>query len=100
MNIVIPDKIDFSKKHREILQSLGNVTVHEDTNNDKQVIIDRIKNAELITANYIDITESIIQNSPKTVYFDCCGIARLAHIDQLCELMKVMKRRQSQINKR
>ena len=42
--------------------------IYNDVPKDTKVIVDRIKNAEVITANWIDITKEIIELSPKLRY--------------------------------
>jgi len=68
MKIVIPDKIELNKEHQIQLSELPNTTVYSDCVNDETEIINRITDAELITANYIDITENIINNAPNLKY--------------------------------
>ena len=67
MNIVIPDKIEFSASQLDQLKQL-NVTVFDDLPDSEAEIASRIKDAELITANYIDITPSLIDAAPKLKY--------------------------------
>lgn len=67
MNIVIPDFVDTPETIKDQLRQLG-ATIYDDTPGDEQTIIKRIKEAEIITANYIDITPSIIDNAPKLKY--------------------------------
>jgi phosphoglycerate dehydrogenase-like enzyme len=67
MNIVITDKIDIDKDATEKLKQLP-ATVFEDTPGSDEEIIERVKDAEIITANYIDITPKIIDACPKLKY--------------------------------
>ncbi|MDE1768597.1 MAG: 3-phosphoglycerate dehydrogenase [Candidatus Micrarchaeota archaeon] len=64
MNIVIPDQISLKPKHFEIIKSLGNVKIYDDIPNEAE-LIKRIKDAELITANWVEITPKIIDNAPR-----------------------------------
>jgi phosphoglycerate dehydrogenase-like enzyme len=68
MNIVIPDQIKLSVIDRKKLESYANIKIYDDIVNDPKIIIDRIKDAEIITAYYIDITEEIITASPNLKY--------------------------------
>ena len=68
MNIVIPDKINLDKESRAKLESTPNIKIYDDVVNDPATIIDRIKDAEVVTANYIDLTKEIIDASPKLKY--------------------------------
>lgn len=67
MNIVITDHIEISNEATTRLKDLL-ATIHEDVPADDAAIIDRIKDAEIITANYIDITAKIIDAAPKLKY--------------------------------
>src|SRR5678816_410608 len=59
MKIVITDRIELPAAVKESIKQLP-AELHEDTPSDEAAIIDRIKDAEIITANYIDITPSTI----------------------------------------
>ncbi|HSE29811.1 MAG TPA: hypothetical protein VLA77_04480 [Candidatus Saccharimonadales bacterium] len=50
MKIVFPDRIDLDEPSKQKLQALG-VQMYDDTPSDDSVIIERIKDAEIITAN-------------------------------------------------
>lgn len=63
MNIVILDTIGFTAEQREKLTSLR-ARVYDDVPKSEADIVERIKDAEIITANYIDITPSIIDSAP------------------------------------
>lgn len=65
MRVVIPDHIDIDVRSRKILEEIPNIHIFDDTNNDPTAIVERIRDAEVITANYIDITSEIIEKSPK-----------------------------------
>ena len=67
MKIVITDKIDIDNAATKKLKDLP-ATVFEDTPKTDEEIISRVKDAEIITANYIDITPSIIDACPKLKY--------------------------------
>lgn len=67
MKIVIPDYVDLLPAVKDKIREMGG-TLYEDTPKDESVIIERIKDAEIITANYIDITANIIDNAPKLKY--------------------------------
>jgi phosphoglycerate dehydrogenase-like enzyme len=66
MKIVIPDHIEISSEAAESIRRLP-VQMYNDIPNEAE-IIDRIKYAEIITANYIDITPKIIDAAPKLKY--------------------------------
>jgi len=59
MNIVFPDKITLDPAHIAKIETLGKLSRFDDVP-DKQTITSRISNAEIITANWVDITPSII----------------------------------------
>lgn len=63
MNIVIPDFIDIPKSHRQALTQRGAV-MYDDVP-DANTLMERIKDAEIITANYVDITSEIIDRAPR-----------------------------------
>lgn len=67
MKIVIPDKIAIPEVWKQKIRELG-TDIYEDLPSDKDAIIDRIKDAEVITANYIDIPAEIIDAVPKLRY--------------------------------
>jgi phosphoglycerate dehydrogenase-like enzyme len=62
MKIVIPDKIDLIQEHIDQIRSLGDVTIYNDTPKTEEEILQRIAGAEIITANFIDITARIISD--------------------------------------
>jgi D-3-phosphoglycerate dehydrogenase len=68
MKIVIPDKINLDSESRKKLESFPDIKIYDDVVNDPATIIDRIKDAEVVTANYIDLTKEIIEASPKLKY--------------------------------
>lgn len=67
MQIVITDQIELAEDITEKLQQLS-ATIYDGTPNEEAEIINRIKDAELITASYIDITPAIIDAAPKLKY--------------------------------
>ncbi len=71
MKIVITDYINIAKETKEKLAKIPNITIYDDTSNDPSVIIDRIKDAEVATANFIDFTDEVIKNAPKLKYIIC-----------------------------
>lgn len=68
MNIVIPDLIKLDSNSRKKLESIPDIRIYDDVVNDPAIIIDRIKDAEVVSANYIDLTKEIIEASPKLKY--------------------------------
>lgn len=68
MNIVIPDKIELSYASRKQLESIPGIKIFDDIKNDPKTIIDRIIDAQIVTANYIDLTAEIIQRADKLKY--------------------------------
>ncbi len=66
MNIVLPDKINISDQYKDQIKKLG-ATIFEDLP-DQAELIARIKDAEVITASYVDITPDIIDAAPKLKY--------------------------------
>jgi len=66
MKIVIPDYIDVSEDAKQKLRTLG-AEIHEDVPS-KQELIDRIKDAEIITANYVDVDKEVIDYAAKLKY--------------------------------
>lgn len=63
MNIVFPDRIDLDEKSGAKFKELG-VQMYDDTPDNEVAIIDRIQNADIITANFIDITRNVIDHAP------------------------------------
>lgn len=68
MNIVIPDHIELDAAGRQKLEQLSNIKIYDDILNDPKIITKRIADAEIITANFIDLTAEIIKKSPKLKY--------------------------------
>lgn len=68
MKTVITDFIQLDIKGRQKLEKIPDIKIYDDCINDPKIIIDRIKDAEIVTASYIDLNEEIIINSPKLKY--------------------------------
>lgn len=68
MKIVIPDKLILDAESRIKLESFPDIKIYDDVVNDPQTIIERLKDAEVVTANYIDLTKEIIEALPKLKY--------------------------------
>lgn len=68
MKIVIPDEIKLDTPSRKKLESFADIKIFDDIVNKPEIIIERIKDAELVTANYIDLTADVIKNAPKLKY--------------------------------
>lgn len=66
MKVVLPDFIDIPHDARQELKSLG-AEIFDDIPNESQ-LIQRIKNAEVISANYIDVTPAVIDACPNLKY--------------------------------
>lgn len=66
MKIVITDRIDISEVAQQQIQAMGGA-VHDDVPDEAEVI-ERVKDAELITANYIDITPKVIDAARRLKY--------------------------------
>ncbi len=67
MKIVITDKINFSDKTMEGLKKIPGIEIYDDVP-DKETIIERIKDADVATAWYVDITREIIESTTKLKY--------------------------------
>jgi phosphoglycerate dehydrogenase-like enzyme len=68
MKIVIPDKIELDASSRKKLESIPDIQIFDDVVNKPETIIKRIRDAEVVTANYIDLTAEVIKNLPKLKY--------------------------------
>lgn len=68
MKLVIPDELQLSDKHLSQLKELTDLTVFKDKVNNENEIIKRIRDAEIITVNYFDLTKNIIDNAPNLRY--------------------------------
>ena len=67
MKVVIPDPIDLPADAIERLKRLP-ATVYEDVPADEAELISRVKDAEVITANYVDLTRAVIDGALKLKY--------------------------------
>jgi glycerate dehydrogenase len=63
-NIVFPDRIDFDKQTLSKLHTLG-AMLYSDTPHSEDVLIERVRDAEIIVANFATITSSVIDAAPK-----------------------------------
>jgi phosphoglycerate dehydrogenase-like enzyme len=63
MRIVIPDQISLTPAHFKTIKSLGNVTIYEDIPKTDEEIIRRIKDAEIVTANWANLNSKIIDGA-------------------------------------
>jgi len=66
MNVVLPDKINISDDYKNKIKKLG-AEVFDDLP-DENELKNRIKDAEIITASYIDVTPDIIDAAPNLRY--------------------------------
>lgn len=66
MKIVLPDKINISNKYKDKIRELG-AEVFDDLP-DEDELKKRIKDAEVITASYVDITPEVIDAAPMLKY--------------------------------
>jgi D-3-phosphoglycerate dehydrogenase len=66
MKIVIPDKINISDMYKNKIEGLG-AKIFDDLP-DVGELKDRIKEAEIITASYVDITPDVIDAAPNLKY--------------------------------
>lgn len=74
MKIVLPDSIDILEFDRDALKQLGEVEIYDDICTDEAVILDRIQGAEIITAGWIHVNRSLIQNTPSLKYIVVSGV--------------------------
>ena len=79
MKIVFPDRIDFDDAAKAKIKELG-ITTYDDTPTDEAVIIERIREAELISANFIDISRSTIDAAPNLRFIISSAVG-YNHID-------------------
>ncbi len=66
MKIVIPDKVNISDDYKNEIKKLG-ADVFDDLP-DSDELKNRIENAEIITASYVDITPDVIDAAPNLKY--------------------------------
>lgn len=67
MKIVFPDRIDFDEAAKVKIRELG-IRTYNDTPTDDATIIERIRDADIITVNFIDLSRKVINASPKLKY--------------------------------
>ena len=67
MRIVIPDYIEIELVTGNIKMP-WDLKIYKDLPNDETELIERVKDAEIITANYVDIPASVIDAAPKLKY--------------------------------
>lgn len=67
MKIVIPDYIEIELVSGD-LKMPWNLTVYKELPKDEAELIERVKDAEIITANYVDIPANVIDACPKLKY--------------------------------
>jgi D-3-phosphoglycerate dehydrogenase len=68
MKIVITDFINIAPEDREKLEKFPDITIYDDTINDPKILSERLRDAEIATANFIDLTGDIITSAPKLKY--------------------------------
>lgn len=68
MKIVFTDQIDLQSEIIEEIKKIADLNVYNDVPKETSEIISRIKDAEIITANWIDITKDVIEAAPKLKY--------------------------------
>lgn len=67
MKVVIPDPIELPEKAKQRLRSSG-ALLYDDMPKDVAELVNRIKDAEIIKANYVDVTSEIIDGVPSLKY--------------------------------
>lgn len=67
MKIVLLDRIDLPQAQKEKIKNLDDVTIYEDIPTE-QNIIERIREADIITVSWVDITEQIINTTSNLKY--------------------------------
>src|SRR5579864_5910496 len=65
MKIVIPDSITLIQKHFDMIKSLGTAVIYNDIPKSDDEIIRRVKDAEIITANWIKVNRKIVDGARK-----------------------------------
>ena len=63
MRIVFPDRIDLNETAKKKIQELS-IQAYDDTPTDENVIIERIRDADIITVNFIELTRTAIDAAP------------------------------------
>ena len=74
MKIVLPDYVDLTEKHKTQIKKLGEVTIYNDIPDREEEIINRIAGAELISAAWVNITESVIKSNSSLEYIIVPGV--------------------------
>lgn len=64
MKIVIADQIVLDPQIIEKIKEIGELTIYTDVPKDKEEIMKRVQDADIITARWTDITEEIIDKAP------------------------------------
>ena len=59
MKIVLIDDLELTEQHYAQLKQLGEVAIYHEVTDDEQEIIERIQDAEIITASWVYITDTI-----------------------------------------
>ncbi len=67
MNIVFPDRIDIPDAAKQKFKGAG-VVLYDDLPSSEAEVVKRIADAEIITANYIDMPKSVIDAAEKLKY--------------------------------
>jgi phosphoglycerate dehydrogenase-like enzyme len=67
MNIIIPDPIDIPAPSIQKLRDIG-AQIYDSAPKDDQELIRRIKDADIITANWITVSPSVIDGAPQLKY--------------------------------
>jgi len=89
MNIVFPDRIDFDDATKAKIKVLG-ITTYNDVPTDEATVIERIRDAELITANFVAITRRVIDAAPRLKFIVSSAVG-YNHIDYQYALSKDIK---------
>ncbi|MBD2088413.1 hypothetical protein H6F67_00810 [Microcoleus sp. FACHB-1515] len=74
MKIVLPDQIDIPDSDRTALKELGEVEIYDDICVDEAVILDRIRDAEIITAGWFQVSRSLMHHVPNLKYIVVPGV--------------------------
>jgi phosphoglycerate dehydrogenase-like enzyme len=67
MKIVLPDRIDFDQPTLDKLHALG-ARLYDDSPADEDALIERISEADIIVANFVQVTSRVINAAPKLKY--------------------------------
>lgn len=63
MKITILDSIHLDPINRKKLEQFDEIEIFDDIINEPQILKERIKDAEIITVNYVDLTAEIIRSA-------------------------------------